>query len=274
MRKLWVALAILALGFAAGRFFLLRRLEHGLIKTHKQGPRTPQARGLAYESIDIRVDGRTLRSFYVPADGPALLILHGNGEAISGWVDAIKILHDAGIAAMVFDYSGFGNSEGEPTLAHLREDGIAAWHAFRTRVPAATRACAYGFSLGSGVLLEVAAELDPPPDCIAVAGAFLSVRAAAVQLHAVPRWASLLIPDALDSLENIARVRAPVLVEHGAEDGMFPVAWAKTLAAAHPGGAQVAIVPGMRHPDPVAHPSAAAWDPVIRFVRQPAAASR
>jgi hypothetical protein len=33
-------------------------------------------------------------------------------------------------------------------------------------------------------------------------------------------------------------------------------------------------VQGMRHPDPVAHPSAAAWDPVIRFVKQPAEARR
>jgi fermentation-respiration switch protein FrsA (DUF1100 family) len=202
----------------------------------------------------------------VPADGPALLIFHGNGEAISGWVDAIKLLHDAGIAAMVFDYSGFGNSGGEPTLQHFREDGFAAWHTFRTRIPAGTRACAYGLSLGSGVLLDLADELDPPPDCVAVSGAFLSIRDAAVQLGAVPRWASLLLPDALDNLENVARVRAPVLIEHGTADEMFPPSWAQKLAAARP-GAQVAIVPGMRHPDPVAHPSAAAWDPVIRFVR-------
>ncbi len=273
MRKLLASIAVVALAFAGARVWLLRRLEHGLIKTHRQGPRTPQALGLAYEPLEIHVDGRTLKSFYVPADGPALLIFHGNGEAISGWVDAIRILHDAGIAAMVFDYSGFGNSTGEPTLAHFHDDGIAAWHAFRTRVPAATRACAYGFSLGSGVLLEVEGELEPRPDCVAVAGAFLSLREAAEQLHAVPRWASLLIPDALDSVGNIGRVRAPVLVEQGTADEMFPTAWAEKLAAMHP-GAQLAIVPGMRHPDPVAHPSAAAWDPVIRFVRQPAEANR
>lgn len=266
VRKLLVVVAVLALGFGAARIVLLRKLEQGLIKTHRQGPRTPQARGLSYEAIDIRSGDRTLRSFYVPADGPALLIFHGNGEAISGWVDAIRILHDAGIAAMVFDYSGFGNSGGPPTLANFREDGVAAWRAFRTRLPAATRACAYGLSLGTGVLLEVERDLDPPPDCVALSGAFLSVREVAVQRHAVPRWAVSLLPDALDNLENIVRVRGPVLVEHGSEDEMFPAAWAEKLAAAHP-GAQLAIVPGMHHPDPVAHPSAAAWEPVIRFVK-------
>ena len=47
---------------------------------------------------------------------------------------------------------------------------------------------------------------------------------------------------------------------------MFPPAWAEKLAAAHP-GAEVAIVPGMHHADPVAHPSEAVWAPVIRFVK-------
>jgi len=265
-----IRLAIAALCVAAAvvgvRAYAVHLLETEMIKVHPAGPRTPRARGLLYEDLDIHSDGRTLRSFYVPADGPALLIFHGNGEAISGWVDALKILHDGGIAAMVFDYSGFGSSGGEPTLAHFHEDGLAAWHAFRERLPGATKACAYGLSLGSAVLLDVESELKPPPDCVAVSGAFLSVRAAAVQLGRLERWQSYLLPDVLDSLENVALVHGPLLVEHGSEDEMFPPAWAAKLAAAHP-GAQLEIVRGMHHADPVAHPSAASWDPVIRFVK-------
>src|SRR5205814_3549802 len=153
----------------------------------------------------------------------------GNGEAISGWVDALKLLHDAGIAAMVFDYSGFGASTGKPTLEHFHEDGLAAWRAFRARLPASTRACAYGLSLGSGILLDVASELDPRPDCFAVSGAFLSAREAAIALHELPRWAAFLLPDVLDSLENAARLQGPLLIEHGTDDSMFPVAWASRL---------------------------------------------
>jgi fermentation-respiration switch protein FrsA (DUF1100 family) len=90
--------------------------------------------------------------------------------------------------------------------------------------------------------------------------------AAAVRMKGLEQWQSYLLPDVLDSLENIARVRGPVLIEHGTEDEMFPVAWAQRLAAAHP-GAQLEIVKGMHHADPVAHPSAVSWDPVIRFVK-------
>ena len=266
MRFLAVA-ALIAAAFFGVRYLVVQKVEEAMIKVHGKGSRTPQARGLAFDQIPISSGDHKLESFYVPADGPGLLIFHGNGEAISGWVDALKILHDAGIAAMVFDYSGFGGSGGAPTLGNFHQDGLAAWRAFRLRLPAATRACAYGLSLGSGVLLEVAAELSPPPDCVAVSGAFLSVRAAAVQSGRVEKWQSYLLPDLLDSLENVALLRAPLLVEHGSEDALFPVAWATKLAAAHP-GAQLEIVRGMHHADPVAHPSAAAWDPVIRFVRR------
>jgi len=266
MRRLGFIAVLIAAAVFGARLFAVHLLEQRMIQVHPQGQRTPRARGLVYDEIPIDSDGRKLRSFYVPADGPGLLVFHGNGESISGWVEALKILHDAGIAAMVFDYSGFGNSPGEPTLAHFHDDGIAAWRAFRERLPAATRACAYGLSLGSAVLLEVAADLSPAPDCVAVSGAFLSARAAAVRMKGLEQWQSYLLPDVLDSLENIARVRGPVLIEHGSEDEMFPVAWAQRLAAAHP-GAQLEIVKGMHHADPVAHPSAVSWDPVIRFVK-------
>src|SRR5213075_3127589 len=113
----------------------LRKFEEKMLIPHRYGSRTPATRGMVFEEIPIRSGDRTLRSFYVPADGPGLLIFHGNGEAISGWVDAIRILHDGGAAAMVFDYSGFGDSGGEPTLAHFHEDGIAAWRSFRTGLP-------------------------------------------------------------------------------------------------------------------------------------------
>ena len=270
MRPL-IALALLVAAFFGLRFYAGGRMEREMIAVHRQGPRTPAARGLVFEDLPLVLPDRTLRAWYVPADGPGLLIFHGNNEAISGWVDVLKLLHDGGIAAMVFDYSGFGSSTGEPTLAHFHEDALEAWRVFRTRLPAATRACAYGLSLGSAVLLEAAPELNA--DCVAVSGAFLSAREAAVQLHRIERWQSFILPDALDSLENAARFRGPLLVEHGSDDEKFPPSWAGKIARAHP-GAQVEIVKGMRHGDPVAHPSAAAWDPVIRFVKAETTARR
>ncbi|HUJ28617.1 MAG TPA: alpha/beta hydrolase [Myxococcales bacterium] len=267
-----IALAVIAALCLGERFAALRITEKRMIHTHRQGPRTPAARGLVFEEVPVDSEGRALKSFYVPADGPALLILHGNNEAISGWVDALALLHEHGIAAMVFDYSGFGDSPGEPTFAHFHADALAAWHAFRVRVPGGVRACAYGLSLGSGVLLETAPELSPKPDCLAVSGAFLSARAIAARRHLLPWWGTWLLPDLLDSLDNAGRTRIPLLVEQGSEDEMFPPDWARQLAAAHEGG-QVVIVPGMHHADPVVHPGETSWRPVVDFVKPKAAPS-
>lgn len=275
-RALLAVPVLLLLAAFASRPLLVSRLERGMIKLHGPGSRTPAARGLAYEELKIPSGDRVLRAFYVPADdplAPALLIFHGNGEAISSWVEALKLLHDAGVTAMVFDYSGFGASTGAPTLAHFREDGFAAWRAFRTRLPAATRACAYGLSLGSGVLLDLASELAPAPDCVATSGAFTSARDAAALFKRVPRWAAPLLPDVLDNVEGAARLQAPLLVEHGDRDELFPVAYAERIAAAHP-GAELLIVPGMKHGDPVAHPGEAAWKGVVAFVKAARAAAK
>src|SRR5881398_2820324 len=111
MRWLIALLVVVGLGFG-GRSYILYKMEAGLIRVHPKGARTPEGRGLPYESLSVHSGDRALPAFYVPADGPGLLIFHGNGEAISGWVDALKILHDAGIAAMVFDYTGFGGAQG------------------------------------------------------------------------------------------------------------------------------------------------------------------
>ncbi len=256
------------LGFAS-RPYLVSRIERGMIKIHGPGSRTPATRGLTFEELRISSGDRTLRAFYVPAasaTAPAVLIFHGNSEAISSWVEALKLLHDDGVTAMVFDYSGFGSSTGEPTLAHFREDGFAAWRAFRARLPAATRACAYGLSLGSGVLLDVASELVPAPDCVATSGAFTSARDAAVLFHRVPRLLAPLLPNVLDNVAGAARLKAPLLVEHGERDELFPVAYAERIAAAHP-GAELAIIPGMKHGDPVVHPSEAAWSSVVAHIK-------
>src|SRR4051794_31740335 len=98
-----VILATLALIFGVREV-----VRHGLashLKVHPQGPRTPATVGLKFEAVTFESRGNKLNAFFVPAEGPALLIFHGNGESISGWVPALKLLHDGGVAAMVFDYS-------------------------------------------------------------------------------------------------------------------------------------------------------------------------
>ena len=275
MRKLAAVAAALALALAASvvatRFVAAHRVQ-AMIRVHPQGSRTPATLGMRYDEVDVKSGPRTLRAFFVPAEdprAPALLVYHGNGESISSWVPALRVLHDGGVSAMVFDYSGFGKSDGRATVDNLLADGIAAWSAFRGRLPQATRACAYGLSLGTGVLVADAPSLSPAPDCVVLSGAFTSVREVAVRARRVPAWISWLLPDAFDTERGAARVPSPLLVEHGELDELFPVEMARRIAARKP-GARLAVVPGMHHADPVARPTEREWRPVIEFVRESA----
>jgi len=273
LRKLAAISAAVLLALAglllAARHLAVRGME-ALIQVHPQGSRTPAALGLRYDSLEVKSGPRTLRAYFVPAadpGAPALLVYHGNGESISSWVPALRVLHDGGISAMVFDYSGFGRSDGAATLDNLLADGVAAWESFRSRLPAEARACAYGLSLGTAIVVADAPRLSPPPDCVALSGAFTSARDVAVRFGRVPRWAAWILPDVLDTERGAALVPSPLLVEHGDEDEMFPVEMARRIAATKP-GARLAIVPGMRHADPVARPTEREWRPVIDFVRE------
>lgn len=269
---LWAVVCGLAIVAIIGaRRVAAHRLERALIKTHPQGPRTPATLGLAFENLRIDSGGRTLHAFYVAPPAAslrplALLIFHGNGESISGWVPVQKFLADRGVGSMVFDYSGFGMSSGTPSLAHLHQDGLAAWSAFRARLPKGTRACAYGLSLGSGVLLEDAPELRPVPDCLIVYGAFVSALGAAVQMGRLSPLLAALLPDALESERNAARAPAPLLVEYGESDQLFPIDFARRIAA-RAKVPRLVIVPGHNHAQPLVAPDDAAWAPVLEFAR-------
>ena len=245
------------------------RLQAPRFDLRKQGSKTPGTFGLTFEDVTLDSGGRALKAFYVapPPGGPALLIFHGNGESISSWTPVQKLLFDHGVGSMVFDYSGFGRSQGPARVENFVRDGSVAWSAFKSRLAQGTRACAYGLSLGSGVLLEAAPALQPAPDCLAIWGGYTSLVGAAVRSKRLPRWMAPLLPDALVSVQNIARAPVPVLVEHGGQDELFPPADAQALAAAAPQGSRLLILPGYTHGQPVITPDEGAWVPVVALVR-------
>ena len=266
-------LLLLAAGLFGAHRYAYERVHAPHFNLRPQGSKTPGTFGLAFEDVTFDSGGRALKAFFVapPPGGPALLIFHGNGESISSWTPVQKLLFDHGVGSMVFDYSGFGRSQGPPRVENLVADGGAAWGAFKGRLAPGTRACAYGLSLGSGVLLEVAPHLAPAPDCLAVYGAYTSLMGAAVRTRQMPRLLAQLLgpvlPDALESVHNIARAPAPLLVEHGEQDEMFPPEDARTLFAAAPAGTRLVLLPGHNHGQPVVKPDEAAWVPIVALVR-------
>ncbi|KKL46970.1 hypothetical protein LCGC14_2340260, partial [marine sediment metagenome] len=91
---------------------------------------TPADLGVRYEDVRLRAgDGTKLSAWYVPARKPkgVILFCHGNGGNISHRMESIAIFCKLGYSVLIFDYRGYGKSEGKPTEAGTYDDARAAW---------------------------------------------------------------------------------------------------------------------------------------------------
>jgi hypothetical protein len=197
------------------------------------------------------VDGTRLHGWYLPQPFPRAVALycHGNAGNVAQWADAGRVLHDrVGLALLIFDYRGYGRSEGTPSEAGVVADARAAraWLAQRTGV-AEGRIVLMGRSLGGGVAVHLAANdgaralvlestFTSLPDVGKAHYPFLPVR--------------ILMQTRLDSLSKIGRYHGPLLQSHGTADRLIPYANGRRLYdAANPPKRFYPIVGG-DHNDP------------------------
>lgn len=105
-------------------------------------------------------DGETLHGWLFKAKNPkaTVLVFHGNASNISTHVNSVLWLAQAGFNLFVFDYRGFGHSSGEPDLAGVHRDGLAAFkHLLALPEVSSRRIAILGQSLGGSVATYVAA---------------------------------------------------------------------------------------------------------------------
>jgi uncharacterized protein len=151
---------------------------------------------------------------------PLLLFLHGARRNVEGSSFRIRHLHELGFAVLAIDYRGFGQSSSElPSEAMATEDANAAWRWLAQTYPAQARYI-YGHSLGGAIAVNLAAEVDDEKGLI-VEGTFTSI----ADVFRTFKWGWLpitaLITQRFEAGEKIARVKAPVLVVHGSNDGLI-----------------------------------------------------
>lgn len=164
--------------------------------------------------------------------GPAPLIIftHGNAELADYWVDEFDEPRSWGWAALLLEYPGYGRSPGAPSEQSIVSAAGAAfdWARREPRVDA-NRIVAYGRSLGGGAATWLAANRAPA--AVILESAFTSTRPLAAQFG-VPAF---LVRDPFDSLAALRDYRGPLLVLHGREDRIIPIAHGRALAAGVPG---------------------------------------
>jgi uncharacterized protein len=163
-----------------------------------------------------------------------LLYCHGNGENVAYLGDYLATLGtDHRCSVFVFDYRGYGRSEGSPHEAGVLADGEAAqrWLSERASIPL-HEIVLMGRSLGGGVAVDLAARNGARG--LILQNTFTSMPDAAARLYPfMPvRW---LMKNRYDSLEKIGRYSGPLLQSHGDCDTLVPFELGQQLHAAASG---------------------------------------
>jgi fermentation-respiration switch protein FrsA (DUF1100 family) len=172
-------------------------------------------------------DGERLVAWVVPPrqGKPVLLYFHGNGGNLRGRIERFRNLTADGTGLFALSYRGYGGSTGSPSEEGLHLDARALYGAAAERFGAATLV-AYGESLGTGVALKLAAEV--PLAAVVLEAPYLSTASVAQRAYPyVP--VRLLMLDPFRSDEIIGRLRLPLLVMHGARDGVIRFAEGEAL---------------------------------------------
>ena len=187
---------------------------------------------------------------------PLLMFTHGNAELIDHWPAEFHLPRQWGMAVLLVEYPGYGRSKGQPTQASVTGAVLAAYDWARDQSDIdGDRVIAYGRSLGGAAATALAGAR--PVAALILESTFSRAQDFARRFGAP----GLLVRDRFDNLEGVHRLKAPLLILHGTQDRIVPVAHAQALHAAQPVSELVLMPCGHNDcPRP--------WSTIERFLRQ------
>ena len=194
----------------------------------------PEEANLTAEEVFFpNAAGHKLRGWHCRVEGSqqSILFCMGNTGNASLMLPYAKILNQAGYDVLLFDYQGYGESEGVAGVSSLLTDSLAAFDFLKehTGRPAEDIGV-FGVSLGSILAITVAAEKQA--GAVAVEDAFIPdemldrfSRRITVD-NALTRMTlqgmKTLLLGRVDPLINVAKLKCPVFFLHGERDRLLP----------------------------------------------------
>ncbi len=222
--KRLIRLAVLCLLFLV----LLRWFEHNQVyHPDRRVYATGAELGRPFEDVYFQSsDGVKLNGWYFPAGtnsartNLAVLICHGNAGNIGSRLDLCGQFLSTGVNVFLFDYRGYGRSEGRPGEEGTYRDGQAACAWLRDRGFSGTNIIVFGESLGGGIATELA--LREKVGGLILQSTFTSVTDLGVELFPwLPvRWLGTI---KYDTHSKLPRINIPVLVMHSRQDDLIGV---------------------------------------------------
>ncbi len=269
---------LLALGFIVFQTLLLLHAVVTLTRPTRRSyafavarnlPGDPQeAGGIPFEAWTVNARNNTLPLWDIPGldpGGPVIILSHGWGGSRIVELGRVEHLRPLASRLILWDMPGHGDAPGTSSLgAREHNDLDAIVRQLDTTAPVVLM----GFSLGAGVSIHAAATGTPCAAVVAEAPYAIprTPPTNALAAKGLPAGLSLRLASAWIGLRNgqrlswtgdggpfnRARVAAdltcPLLVLHGTDDPIVPIAEAHDIANAAP-NARLIKVPGAGHTD-------------------------
>lgn len=210
---------------------------------------TPAQHGLEFSEHYFNTqDGVRLHGWFVPAVAPkgVVLFFHGNTGNLSNRIETLEILHGLHYSVFIFDYRGYGRSEGKPSEDGTYQDARAAWEHVTGALNADPGGIViFGRSLGGAIATHLATEVTPR--ALIVESSFTSMPALGQQLYPLlpVKYVSRI---RYDSLGRIKAIKCPLLIVHSRDDELIPFAHGQALHDAYSGEKTLLAIRG-RHND-------------------------
>lgn len=228
---------------------------------------TPTDLGLVHEEVELLAeDGVRLHGWFLPVKGSRLTVLvcHGNAGNVSHRLDRALLMQSRlGVDTFLFDYRGYGASEGSPDEKGTYRDGRAAYRWLIARGLDPERVVLFGESLGSAVALQLAVEVEARG--LVLESPFTSIPDMVRAVYPfLPLWP--LIRTRYDNVAKVARLRMPLLVLHGERDDVVPFAQGRRVFDAAPEPKRFFAIPGAGHNDTYVVGGEAYWRALRDFL--------
>lgn len=212
----------------------------------------PPPVGMKAEDVWLTLaDGTRIHGWWCPVDGAtgAVLYAHGNAGNLSHRGQAAGKLQEAlGLSVLLFDYPGYGKSDGSPSEAGCYAAADAAYEWLARQVPA-DQIVLYGKSLGGAVMTDLA--IRRPHQALVLCKTFTSVPDMAQKTFPFlpARW---LVTNRFESIAKIGQCPRPILIAQADRDSLIPFVQGQRLYEAAPEPKKFFILAGCDHND--AHP--------------------
>ncbi|MBE9504938.1 MAG: alpha/beta hydrolase [Proteobacteria bacterium] len=235
----YISLSLMLLAFQSSFIYYPDKKVYG----------TPAVLGLSYDEVSFKAgDGVKLTGWFIPAGDArgVVLFCHGNAGNISHRLETLHILNRLGLSTFIFDYRGYGRSEGKPSEKGTYLDAQGAWNYLtRERKIPQDEIIIFGRSLGAAIASHLAKGTHPK--ALIIESGFTSMSAMAAQLYPyLP--VRFLSRFKYDTRASISVVRSPLLIIHSRNDEIVPFSHGRKLFQAASGPKKFLELKG-RHND-------------------------